>query len=77
MTKCELKMNGGINDYFETEISKMESALLSMKLSKPALRALIRLNVYFVSDLKQIDVKVLENAHGVGPAAMKKLQPYL
>ncbi len=45
MTKCELKLNEGINDYFESEISKMESVLLSMKLSKPALRALIRLNV--------------------------------
>ncbi len=77
MTKCELKLNEGINDYFESEISKMESVLLSMKLSKPALRALIRLNVYFVGDLKQIDVKVLKNAHGIGPTAMEKLKPYL
>ena len=33
MTKCELKLNEGMNDYFEKEISKMESILLSMKLS--------------------------------------------
>ena len=77
MKKCELKLNEGINDYFESEISKMETVLLSMNLSKPALRALIRLNVYFVSDLEQIDVKVLKNAHGIGPTAMEKLQPYL
>jgi hypothetical protein len=77
MTKCELKLNEGINDYFEKEIFKMESALLSMKLSKPALRALIRLNVYFVDDFKQIDREALKNAHGIGPSAMRKLQPYL
>jgi hypothetical protein len=52
-------------------------AKCELKLSKPALRALIRSKVYFVNDLKGIDVKVLKQAHGIGPAAMKKLHPYL
>ena len=77
MNQCEIKGNVALKSHFEQEFLKMEDELIQLKLSKPALRALVRMNIYNLSDLKQIDLNALKHAHGIGPAAIIKLQPFL
>ena len=74
--QCELKDDDQLKYYFEREILKMEPALLSLNLSKPALRALVRLNIYSINDLRGFDVIVLKNAHGLGKTTIEKLNPW-
>ncbi len=45
--------------------------------TKPAFRALIRLNVYTLLDLGKISPESLVNAHGLGPTSLVKLEPFL
>ena len=75
--QCELKDDDQLKYYFEREILKMEPALLSLNLSKPALRSLVRLNIYSINDLRGFDVIVLKNAHGLGKTTIEKLNPWL
>ncbi len=75
--QCELKDDDQLKHHFEQEILKMEPVLLSLNLSKPALRALVRLNIYSINDLRGFDVIVLKNAHGLGKTTIEKLQPWL
>jgi len=63
--------------FFESEISNMDAGILALNLSKPALRALIRLNVYTLLDLSKISRESLQNAHGLGPTTLVKLEPFL
>ena len=75
--KCELKDDDQLKYHFELEILKMEPTLLSLNLSKPALRALVLLNIYSINDLRSFDVIVLKNTHGLGKTTIEKLQPWL
>ncbi len=77
MHQCELKVNQHLKTEFEKEYLKMDNALLRLKLSKPALRALLRLNIYKLEDLCKIRLNELENAHGIGPSGIEKLKVYL
>ncbi len=51
MKQCELNTNVDAKSFLEIEISKLDARILALNLSKPALRALIRLNVYSLLDL--------------------------
>ena len=75
--QCELKDNLSLQSHFETEFLKMDDLLLSLNLSKPALRALVRLNIYSIDDLKGYNVNELRKAHGLGKTTIEKLKPYL
>ncbi len=77
MKQCELKSNFEAKSFFESEISNMDAEILALNLSKPALRALIRLNVYTLLDLSKISRESLKNAHGLGPTSLVKLEPFL
>lgn len=77
MNQCELKSNKALNSFFEQEILKMDVQLLSLKLPKPALRALIRLNIYTMFDLGEISLEKLQNAHGLGITSIEILKPYI
>jgi hypothetical protein len=52
----------------------MSPELLALRLSQPALRALVDLQVFNALDLQQVDGLILKNTHGIGPAALKKLE---
>ena len=75
--QCELKTNVDAKSFFESEISNMDARILALNLSKLALRALIRLNVYSLLDLGKISRESLVNAHGLGPTSLVKLEPFL
>ena len=77
MKQCELKTNIDAKSYFESEIFKMDADILALNLSKPALRALIRLNVYTLLDLSKISKESIKKAHGLGPATLNKLNGFL
>lgn len=77
MHKCDLKGNQTLKLEFEKEFLKLDDELLNLKLSKPALRALVRLNIYCMDDLLGISLNELKNAHGIGPSAIIKLQDFL
>lgn len=73
MEQCDLKYNNEAKSFFESEILKMDALILSLKLPKPALRALIRLNIYTLLDLSKISRETLKNAHGMGPSSLVKI----
>ncbi len=75
MEKCEIKRNPELATEFERLISTMDSSILDLKLSRPALRALVRLDIYSVSDLLKVSINDLKKAHGIGPTAILKLKP--
>ncbi len=76
MDKCEIKRNPLLASEFESLIASMDSSILDLRLSKPALRALVRLDIYSVADLKKVALMDLEKAHGIGPASILKLKPF-
>ncbi len=77
MHQCDLKNNQNLMIEFEKEYSKMDVQLLNLKLSKPALRALLRLGIYSLDDLSRFNVNELKIAHGIGPTTLVKILPYL
>jgi hypothetical protein len=77
MEHCGLKYNIETKSFFEAEILKIDGEILRLNLSKPALRAMIRLKVYSFLDLREISQETLKNAHGLGPATLNKLNCYL
>ena len=77
MAQCSLLTNYEAKSFFETEILKMDAEIIHLNLSKPALRALIRLKIYNVMDLSQISRESLHNVHGLGPATLNKLNSFL
>jgi len=74
MKQCELKTNIDAKSYFEREIFKMDAEILALNLSKPALRALILLNVYSLLDLSKISKESLKNAHRLGSSSLMKIR---
>jgi len=77
MEHCGLKFNIETKSFFEAEILKIDGEILQLNLSKPALRALIRLKVYSLLDLSEVSLESLKNAHGLGPATLNKLNSFL
>jgi hypothetical protein len=73
MKQCELKTNVDAKIFFVSEISKMDTEIIQLNLSKPALRALIRLKIYTLLDLSEISRESLINAHGMGPSSIIKI----
>lgn len=76
MSRCVIQNNESVRILFDKEIEKICPEILSLKLPMPALRALIRLGVYRLSDFDKVSLNELKNAHGIGPTAMKKLEFY-
>jgi len=74
MEGCELKHNSRTIEWYENEYPKIENPILSLKLAKPALRALINASIYSVDDLKKTTIPALEKLHGMGPGSVKKLK---
>lgn len=68
--KCEIKKNHKKAHSYEQAIEKMESALRYSGLAKPALRALIDLDVKTIRALKKADIQILASKHGIGPHAL-------
>ncbi len=68
--KCEIKKNHKKALSYEQAIAKMESELRHSGLAKPALRALIDLEVQTIKSLKKADIQTLAGKHGIGPHAL-------
>ena len=59
---------------YNVEYTKIEKEILSLKLPKPALRALINANVYTVEKLNSMSLEEIERLHGMGPTSIQKLK---
>jgi uncharacterized protein YdhG (YjbR/CyaY superfamily) len=68
--QCELLHDRQKATSYEQAIAKMESALRNAGLAKPALRALIDLDVKTIKALKKADIQTLAGKHGIGPHAL-------
>ena len=76
-SNCELKTDEDLNKWYEGEYDKFDSHIKSLKLAKPALRALINNKIYKKSDLKKFSLDEIKTFHGIGPNALKKLGDWL
>jgi hypothetical protein len=74
MHRCDLKDKDEKRAWYQAQINQMSPELLALRLSQPALRALVDLQVFNVLDLQQVDALTLKNSHGIGPNALKKLE---
>lgn len=74
MQKCYLKSDIQTAAWFEEEIKKIDSKILELKIARPALRALVSAKIYTVQSLQNTSIPELRSLHGMGPAALKKLE---
>ncbi len=73
MTKCIIKSDSQKLEWYENEIRKISKEILDLKLSRPALRALINNSIYTKSALKKKSKEELAAFHGIGPSALEKI----
>lgn len=74
MHLCSLKDDTLKLAWYQEQILRMDSALLELGLSQPALRALVNLEVFSVEALRNLDTITLKQSHGIGPKAYRKLE---
>ena len=74
MHRCDLKDKDEKRAWYQAQINQISHDILALRLSQPALRALVDLQVFNVLDLQQVDRLILKNSHGIGPQALKKLE---
>lgn len=74
MHQCDLQAKDEKRAWYQAQIKQMSPELLALRLSQPALRALVDLQVFNALDLQQVEGLILKNTHGIGPAALKKLE---
>lgn len=77
MKKCIIQTDPRTAAWYEEEISKVDPQILGLKLARPALRALVNSSIYTVKALRAKSVTELKAMHGMGPAAMKKMEKLL
>jgi len=77
ISRCDLQGNLHLQLEWEQRLKALHPEIHALGLSQPALRALWTLGVRHVDDLRQIDPKALESAHGIGSSAWQKLQALL
>lgn len=74
MAECKLKSDTESQVWYKEQIALLDPLILTLGLSQPALRALVNLKVTCVNDLKKLDKQTLQNSHGIGPRAYRKLE---
>lgn len=74
MAECKLKSDAESQAWYKEQIALLDPLILTLGLSQPALRALVNLKVNCVNDLKKLDEQTLQNSHGIGPMAYRKLE---
>lgn len=74
MRSCILKGNNEAKALFAKQIAQMSPEILGLRLSQPALRALVNLQVYSIVDIHRVGWPALKESHGIGPSAFKKLE---
>lgn len=77
MKKCALKGDSQKAAWYEEEFRKMDAEIIALHLARPALRALVNASVYSVKTLRAKSPAELRALHGMGPAALRKLQTLL
>lgn len=74
MKKCIIQTDPKAAAWYEAEINKIDPQIRTLKLARPALRALVNASVYSVKSLRTKTNEELSALHGMGPSAMRKLQ---
>jgi hypothetical protein len=74
MRSCILKGNDEAMALFAKQIAQMSPEILGLRLSQPALRALVNLQIYTLADIHRVGWTALKESHGIGPSAFKKLE---
>jgi hypothetical protein len=70
---CDLKSNPEMKSSIEDQFVNFSVDILELKLSRPALRALIREELWTIELVKQKGEKYVSGLHGVGKTAINKL----
>jgi len=73
MNNCEIQSNKELKSKYKEEYTKLDVAILDLKLAKPALRALINAGIYQKQQVIELSELELKNLHGMGPKAIEKL----
>jgi len=74
MEPCILKSDEQSLSWYKEQIALLDPRILGLGLSQPALRALVNLKVNSLEDLKSLEKGTLQNSHGIGPKAYRKLE---
>lgn len=77
MKNCNLRSDPKTAAWYEEEIRKIDPKILELRIARPALRALINGGIYTLEMLRTTKVEDLKEMHGMGPAALQKLQAVL
>lgn len=77
MSECALKTDNTLSQAYIQEIKKLDSKLLNLGLSKPALRALVDHSIFSLAQLSTYKRTDIISWHGIGPKALTKLSPFL
>ena len=70
---CELKSNTKLKSSIENQFVNFSSEILNLKLSKPALRALVLDELWTLDQINQRGEEYISSLHGIGKTAIQKL----
>lgn len=70
---CELKANSKLKASIENQFANFSPEILMLKLSKPALRALVLDELWTLNQIHERGEKYISSLHGIGKTAIRKL----
>ncbi len=77
MNKCDIQTDVNKSLYYEKAIKKLPEEILNLKISKPALRALVNQGLFDIEDLRSFGLSKLSQLHGFGPKALDQIADLL
>lgn len=77
MSKCIIKDNEVLMKQYDQLAAALDPEILKLNLPKPALRALINLNIKSFEDIRILGLKSIGAAHGMGPKSLKLIAEIL
>jgi len=70
---CDLRTNTKLRISIENQFGDFSPEILKLKLPKPALRALVRDELWTLNQINEKGEKYVSWLHGIGKTAMRKL----
>lgn len=77
MSNCIIKGNEALLMQYDQLALELDSEILGLKLPKPALRALINLNIKTLDDIRKVGIEAVASAHGMGPKSIQLIRELL
>lgn len=70
---CDLRSNPENKTSIEVQFVNFSENILALKLSKPAMRALVREELWTIELIKEKGENYISKLHGIGKTTIKKL----